>query len=146
MRIRKDLGSQFCSERFRHLFLDWLIEQIEYSIGDPFGNGNFERCIRSTTTTNKRIVLERDKSGLSEILFSLHTARGHNDQSPAEMQMGRPHKIIGDLLKSSTASIPEYNSKFQLELNELPHDADFTMLVRERAFGSKYEPVFLRPR
>ena len=75
-------------------------------------------------------------------LFILRTAKGRNGQLPPELQIGRQHNTFGDLLKSSNTSISEADSNSQLELNEFPHDADFAILVRERARGSKLAPVF----
>ena len=112
-------------------------------------NGKIERCIRTITDrlrANKRIVLEKDKTGLSVILFSSPTAREHKAQSRAEVPLGRQHIIIGNLLKASSNSISEDNPifKLKLEMNEFPQDVDSTILTRERARGSKLEPAFSR--
>ena len=140
-----DAGSSVCSERLGHFCRDLFFEDIESLVRDHREIGKNERCFRTITERlrgNKRIVLEKDNTGLSGIFFSSPTARGHNAQSPAEVQMGRQHNICGDLLKSSSTSISEDDRKFQLELNEFPHDADSAILVREGARGSKLEPAF----
>ena len=103
------------------------------------GNRKIERCIRTIIEllrAKKQIVHEKDNTGLSDILFHLRTARGQNAQFPAAVQMGRQYTIIGDLLKSSSTCISEDQPNFQLELNEYPHDADSTILVRERVVGA----------
>ena len=56
--------------------------------------------------------------------------------------MGRKHNTVRDLLKSSLALISEEDTKFQLALDECPHDANWTILVQERARGSKLESAF----
>ena len=64
---------------------------------------------------------------------------------PAEMQTGRQHNNIGDLLKFST-SISEDDPNLQIEF-EFRHDADSAILVRERARGfTSIEPAFRRER
>ena len=58
--------------------------------------------------------------------------------------MGRQHNKFGGLVKSSSASVSKDDTNFQLQLHEFPHDTDSTSLVRERARGSKLEPVYPR--
>ena len=79
---------------------------------------------------------------MSGILLALRTAKRSKPSFPAEQQLGRLHVTVGDLLKSSFASIPENNPTFWLALDESPHDANSTILVRERARGSILESAF----
>ena len=111
-------------------------------MGEHRGNGKNERCVRTITErlrANKRFVLQQDNTGLSNILFSFRTARGHNDQSPAEVQMNRNN--IAGLLKRSSPSSTEGDAIVQLKLNEFPHESDSKILVRERALRSQLEPA-----
>ena len=147
-RIRTYPRSPFRSDKFRQFCQESFIVHIECPIREHRGNGKIERCIRTLTErlrTYKRILLEKDNTGLSENLSALRTAKS-KPVSPAEQQLGRNHNTVGDLLKPSFASISEKDAKFQLALDELPHNADSTILIRQRVRGSELEYAFRKQR
>ena len=99
------------------------------------------RTINERLRTNKKIVLERDHSGLSDILFGLRMNAGHNKLSPFERHYGRkPSTILNNLVCKPSFLANDPN----LELNEsdFAQDQDSTILVRERSRGSKLDGTF----
>ena len=141
--FRSSNFGQFCQDS------DRFIEHIECLIGDNRGNGNIGRRIFTKTErlpTNNRNVLEKGNTALSEFLFALTTSRGKKPASPAEQQRGQKHKTVEDLPKPSIVFNPEEDLKFQLAVDEFPHDEDSTILVRERVCGSKLESAFRKQR
>ena len=71
-RIRTVPATKFRSKRFREVCENRLIRHID--VRDHRGNGKIERLIRTINErlrTNKQIVVQRDNSGLSKILFAL---------------------------------------------------------------------------
>ena len=72
--IRIDSATIFRSKRFKDFCKKHLIRHIECPIRDYRGNVKIKRLIRyfyEKLTTNKRIVLKQDNSGLEEILFPI---------------------------------------------------------------------------
>ena len=56
-------------------------------IRDHRGNGKVERMIRTINErlrTNEKIAVERDKNGISNILFALRTEKGADGKSAFE--------------------------------------------------------------
>ena len=139
----------FMSEEIRHFGQERFIELIEWPFGDHRGNRKIERCIRTKTErmrTNKHFEFEKYNTGLSKVLFETRTPRRKKSASRAEQPMGRKNITLGDLLKPSFASFSEQDPKFQLALDEFPHDAHSTIILRERAHGSKLESAFRKQR
>ena len=72
--IRTDLATIFRSKRFEAFCANRQIRRKECPTKDHRGNGKVERLIRTINErlrTNKKTVLTKDHSGLSEILFAL---------------------------------------------------------------------------
>ena len=75
--IRSDPGSVFTSEEFKILCQQFQIKHVTCPVLD-LGNGEIERLIRTLNgrlKTNRNIILKRDKSGLSEILYALRMGK-----------------------------------------------------------------------
>ena len=72
--IKTDPATIFRSEKFREFFRKWYINHVECPIEDHRGNGKIERFTRTINERlrrNKKIVITKDKTGLSETLFAL---------------------------------------------------------------------------
>ena len=64
---------------------------------DPWENGKIERLIRTINErlrTNKNIVLKKDKSGLSKILYALRMGEKADGKSPFENLYGRKPNMV----------------------------------------------------
>ena len=87
--------------------------------------------------TNRNIVVQRDTTGLSNILFAIRSEEKADNTSVFEGQMG---------MKPTTqklAIIRKYFSKkdpqLQIESEDFSEEADSTILVSERVKGTKLE-------
>ena len=90
-KIRTDPGTVFVSEAFAKFCREFGVEHIVCPVRDHRGNGKIERLIRTINErlrTNKQIILTKDKSGLSEILYSLRVNKKKDGSSPFEKHMG----------------------------------------------------------
>ena len=91
-RIRTDPRTVFKGETFQQFCKERFIEHIICPIRDHRGNGKVERMIRTLNErlrTNREILVQKDTSGLSNILFALRTEKGVDNTSAYERQMGR---------------------------------------------------------
>ena len=85
------------------------------------GNGKVERVIRTITErlrTNKRIVLQKGNTELSEVLYTLRSTPKENKKTPAELQIGREVTTVKDII--TTQPQTNYNVSeldYNLELN-----------------------------
>ena len=87
-RIRTDPGRVFVSNEFVRFCKQFGIEQITCHRG----NGKIERLLRTINErlrANKQIIIRKDQSGLSEILYSLGISKKKDGKSPFEKQMGK---------------------------------------------------------
>ena len=76
--IRSDPGSVFTSEEFKTFCQQFQIKHVTCPVRDHRGKGKIERLIRTLNErlrTNRNIILKRDKSGLSEILYALRMGK-----------------------------------------------------------------------
>ena len=91
-KIRTDPGTVIVGEAFTQLCKQFGIEQVICPVRDHRGNGKIERLIRMINErlkANKQIVLTKDKSGLSEILYALRVNKKKDGKSPFERYMGK---------------------------------------------------------
>ena len=104
--------------------------------------GKVERMIRMVNErlrTNRNIIVQRDTTGISNILFALRSEKGADNKSAFEKQMGRtPNTIKSAMIKC----ILEEDPKLQIEPEDFSEEADSTILVRERVRGTKLEGNF----
>ena len=145
-KIRTDPGTAFVSEAFTMFCRQFGIEHITCPIRDHRGNGKIERLIRTINErlrANKQIILSKNKTGLSEILYSLRTSKKKDGKSPFEKQMGREPNTVKSNLVGKYLDFSAQDKDVQFQPVDF-HDCDSTVLVRERTKGSKLEPAFAR--
>ena len=142
-RIRTDPGTVFKGEKFQQFCKERFIRHIICPIRDHRGNGKVERMIRTVNErlrTNRKIVVQKDTSGLSNILFALRTEKGVDNTSAYERQMGRkPNTLKSAMIRKC---ILEKDPQLQIEPDDFSEEADSTILVRERVKGTKLEGNF----
>ena len=94
------------------------------------------------------MVLEKENTGLSEILYALRNAPKSNNQSPAELQLGRKLTTIKDIITTKPTTnrntVSDNDSNLELEMSVFPRDQYSEIMVRERARGSKLEDTYKR--
>ena len=90
--IRTDPVTIFRSKRFKEDCWKRLISHIECPVGDHRGNGKIERLIRTVIEmlrANKNVVVNKDNSGLPEILFTLRMYPSAKGKSAYEKYTGK---------------------------------------------------------
>ena len=90
-------GTVFVREAFAEFRRQFGVEHVICTVRDHRGNRKNERLIRTINErfrTNKQIILTKDKSGLSEILFSLRVKKKKDGSSPFEKHMGRKPNTV----------------------------------------------------
>ena len=95
--IRTDPGTVFVSDEFGKFCKQFGIKQITCPVRDHRGNGKIERLIRTINErvrANKQIVITKDKSGLSEILYALRISKKKDGKSPFEKQLGKEPNTV----------------------------------------------------
>ena len=142
-RIRTDPGTVFKGEKFQQFCEERFIQHVICPIRDHRGNGKVERMIRTLNErlrTNRKIVVEKNTSGLSNILFALRTEKGVDNTSAYERHMGRkPNTIKSAMIRKCFL---EKDPQLQIEPEDFSEEADSTILVRERVKGTKLEGNF----
>ena len=91
-KIRTDPGTVFVSEAFFQFCKQFVMEHITCPIRDHTGNGKIERLIRTINERlrpNRQVILSKDKSGLSEILYSLRISKKKDGKLPYEKRIGK---------------------------------------------------------
>ena len=144
-KIRTDPGTVFTSEQFARFCTQFGIEHITCPVRDHRGNGKIERLIRTINErlrTNKQIIVTKDQSGLSEILYALRVNKKKDGTSPFEKQMGRQPNTVKSNLVSKLLAISEQDPNLEFEQSDFQDDLDSRVLVRERARGSKLQGTF----
>ena len=146
-KMRTDPGTVFMSEAFRKFCNQFCIEHITCPVRDHKGNGKIERLIRTINErlrANKRIILTKDQSGLSEILYALRISKRKDGKSPFEKQLGREPNTVKSNAVSKFLDISEQDNSLEFSPTDFQDDIDSTVLVRERSRGSKLEGAFER--
>ena len=143
--MRTDPGTVFTSEQFARFCTQFGIEHITSPVRDHRGNGKIERLIRTINErlrTNKQMIVTKDQSGLSEILYALRVNKKKDGTSPFERQMGRQPNTVKSNLVSKLLAISEQDPNLEFEQSDFQDDLDSTVLGRERARGSKLQGTF----
>ena len=146
-KMRADPGTVFMSEAFRKFCNQFCIEHITCPKRDHKGNGKIERLIRTINErlrANKQIILTKDQSGLSEILYALRISKRKDGKSPFEKQLGREANTVKSNAVSKFLDILEQNNSLEFSPTDIQDDLDSTVLVTERSRGSKLEVAFER--
>ena len=117
-------------------------------MNDNEGNGKVERLIRTINErlrTNKSIKLEKDHSGLSELLYALRGAKRPNKPCPAELHNNRQFTTVKDIITTKpnkNYTVLDNDNYFQLEMSDFPGEQDSEILVRERARRTKLDDLY----
>ena len=122
-KIRTDPRTAFTSNKFERICQKYFIQHIKCPVHDHRGNGKVERLIRTINErlkTNKRIVLDKGNTGLSEILYSIRNAPKSNNNSPAELQLGRKLTTIKDIITTNYRTVSDNGKNFELEMSVFP--------------------------
>ena len=98
------------------------------------------RTINERLRTNRKIVVELEKSGLSNILFALRTEKGADGKSAFEKHVGRKPKTLKSTMIRKR--ILDKDPLIEIEPADFSEEADSTILVRERVRGTKLEGAF----
>ena len=99
--IRTDPGTAFTSNEFKNFCEKYFIIHIKCPINDHKGNGKVERLIRTINErlrTNQNITLDKDNTGLSEMLYALRRAKKPDKSCPAELQNKRKYTTVKDIV------------------------------------------------
>ena len=143
--IRTDPGTVFVIEEFEKFCKQFGMKHIPCPVRDHRGNGKIERLIRTINErlrANKQIVVTKDQSGLSEILYALRISKKKDGKSPFEKQMGREPNTVKSNIIRKLMDVLERDPNLEFEPSDFQEDLDSTVLVRERAKGSKLESLF----
>ena len=114
---------------------------------DHRGNEKVERKIRTINErlrTNKKIVVEREKSELSNSLLALNFEKRADGKSAFEKHMGRKPNTLKSAMIGKC--ILERGPLIEIEPEDFSDKADSTSLVRERVRGTKLEGAFRKMR
>ena len=138
--IKTDPVTVFKGEKFQQFCKGRFIQHVICPIRDHRGNGKVERMIRTLNErlgTNRKIVVQKDTSGLLNILFALRTEKRVDNTSAYERQMGRkPNTLKSAMIRKCFL---EKDPQIQIEPIDFSEEADSTILVRERVKGTKLE-------
>ena len=104
------------------------------------------RTINERLRANQRIVLDKDNTGLSEMLYALRTAPKENKISPAELHTSRKFTTVKDIITTKPIqhnyNVSDNDNNFELTMSDFTADQDSEILVRERTRGSKLETAY----
>ena len=142
--IRTDPATKFRSKRFKEFCKNRLIKHIACPIKDHRGNGKIEGLIRTINERlrkNKQIMVTKDKSGLSEILFALRMYPTKNGKSPYEKSTRKKPNTIKRLVINRDQFISE-PTDFKLTETDFESRQDSFIRVRERTRGGKLEGAY----
>ena len=146
--IRSHPGSVFTSEEFKTFCQQFQIKHITCPVRDHRGNGKIERLIRTLNErlrTNRNIILKRDKSGLSEVLYALRMGKKADDgKSPFEKLYGREPNTVRSNIINKIKNVSENDPKVEFTQSDFEEEVDSTILVRERTKGPKLEGQYKR--
>ena len=140
--IRSDPGSVFTSEEFKTFCRQFQIKHVTCPVRDHRGNGKIERLIRTLNErlrTNRNVILKRDKSGLSELLYALRMGKKADGKSPFEKLYGREPNTVKSNIINKIKNVSENDLKVEFTQSDFEEEVDSTILVRERTKGSKLE-------
>ena len=123
-KIRTDPGTVFMSEAFKKFCNQFCIEHCP--VRDHKGNGKIERLIRTINEclrANKQIILTKDQSRLSEILYALRISKRKDGKSPFEKQLGREPNTVKSNAVSKLLDISEQDNSLEFSLKYYTHCA-----------------------
>ena len=133
--IAKDLAGSFQDAINARKY---LLVSVDHSNG--WSEAKFLRL-----RANKKIITQKDLSGLSEILFALRMNPSANKKSLFKRYTGQEPNTIKSLVTNHPRSISEH-PEFSLTEEDFESGQDSTILVRERTKGSKLEGAYKKRR
>ena len=145
--IRSDPGSVFTSEEFKTFCQQFQIKHVTCPVRDHRGNGKIERSIRTLNErlrTNRNLILKRNKSGLSEILYALRMGKKRDGKSPFEKLYGQEPNTVKSNIINKIKNVSENDPKVEFTQSDFEEEVDSTILVRERTKCSKLEGQYRR--
>ena len=98
------------------------------------------RTVNERLPMNRYIILQRDTSGTSNILFALRSEKGADGKTAFEKQIGRQQNTLksGMIRKYILEKDPEIN----IEMKDFSEEADSAILLRERLCGTKIDGAY----
>ena len=145
---RTDLGTAFTSHKFKEFCEKFFIKHVKCPVNDHKGTSKVERLIRTINErlrANKNLIVEKDNTGLSEMLYALRSAKRPNKFCSAVLHNNRKFTTVKDIITTKPNKnyiVSENDSNFQLELSDFPGEQDSEILVRERARGTKLDGLY----
>ena len=104
------------------------------------------RTINERLRANQRFVLDKDNTGLSELLYALRAALKESKISSAEPHTSRKFTTVKDIITTKPIqhnyNVSDNDNNFELTMSDFPADQDSEILVRERTRGSKLETAY----
>ena len=140
--IRSDPGSVFTGEEGKTFCQQFQIKHVTCPVRGHRGNCKIERLTRTLNErlrTNRNIILKRDKSGLSEILYALRIGKKADGKSPFERLYGREPNTVKSNIINKIKNVSENDPKVEFTQSDFEEEVDSAILVRERTKGSKLE-------
>ena len=102
------------------------------------------RRINERLRTDKKILVSKDKSGKSNILFALRSEKGNDGKSAFVRKNGKnPNTLKSRIIEKC---ILEQDPKIRIEPEDFSDAVNSTTLVRERVRGTKLERAFKKVR
>ena len=109
----------------------------------PPGNEKVEKIIRTINErlrTNTKILISKDKNGISNIFFAVRSEKGPDGKSAFEKQNGRkPNTGKSRMIEKC---ILEKDPQVEIEPEDFSEEADSTILVRHLVRGTRLEGAF----
>ena len=99
------------------------------------------RTINERLRANKKILITKDNTGISEILFALRMNPSATKKSPYEQNTGQEPNKIKRIITNTNQFFSE-KPEIELTADDFESGQDSTMMVRERARGSNLEGAF----
>ena len=92
--------------------------------------------------------MEKDNTGLSEMLYALRGAKRPNKPCPAELNNNRKFTTVKDITTkpNKNYTVLDNDNNFQLEMSDFPGEQDSEILIRERARGTKLDGLYKKKR
>ena len=142
-RIRTDPGTVFKSEKYKQFCEERFMKHVMCPVREHRGNRKVEKMIRTNNErlrTNDKIVIEKNKHGISGILFAFRTEKGADGKSAFEKQTGRKTNTPKSAMIQKC--ILDKDPLIEIETEDFSDEADSTILVRDRMRGTKLERAF----
>ena len=134
-KVRTEPDKVFVNEASAEFCRKIGVEHVICPVRDHRGDGKIERLIRTINERlrrNRQIILTQDKSGLSEILYSLRVNKKKDDSSSFEKHMGRKPNTVKSNLVRGLLDISEQDPNLDFSPSDFQDELDSSILVIER--------------